>query len=251
MVPDRAEIKVTFDGSQIERALTALAPLPSAVKRDVYFCEDVTQGMPTATPLLDIGVILRIRQTPGGKTESTVKLRPCRRSQFPGSWLRSAYDDDPTVKLELDWAGDRRVLAASCTGEPSEQLIEAVSSGDESVGRLFNDEQEQFLQECAIQRVSLRTLTLLPSFIGTRWGPWQPDNLPYDGEIVLERWTLNAALDFLEISVRVRLDDATQEDTALRTALHELGLDPESAAGTKTARVLHHLIEQQLTSGPS
>jgi hypothetical protein len=85
---DGVEIKVTLQGDQTQSTVGALH-LPSDGSRwQIYFCEDGTAGISPGTPLLDLGVVLRAREeSGGGKDDTTVKLRPCRRSQLTDAWL--------------------------------------------------------------------------------------------------------------------------------------------------------------------
>ena len=97
----------------------------------IYFCEDVVAAVSTGTPLLDAGVVLRARKRPG-RDDATIKLRPCRRSQLTNHWLRAKEGDGWEFKVEADWAGPRRVLAASLTANRSRRVIAAVGAGDRS-----------------------------------------------------------------------------------------------------------------------
>ena len=82
--PDAIEIKVNI-GGDVEHALTAL-DLNGGKQRRVWFLDDLTEGVRPPLPLLSAGLILRLRRRENGKEESTIKLRPCRRSQLTGSW---------------------------------------------------------------------------------------------------------------------------------------------------------------------
>ena len=91
---DGIEIKVTVAGDQTPAALAALGLAADRPTWQIYFCEDVTEGLSPGTPLLDAGVILRARDKPGAKDDTTAKLRPCRRSQLPDRWLAAEKGDD-------------------------------------------------------------------------------------------------------------------------------------------------------------
>jgi hypothetical protein len=108
---DDVEIKVSFDAGQTEAAMRALKLRPDQPAWRIYFCEDVNPGVSPGTPLLDRQIALRARIRPGDDDDSTVKLRPSRRSQLTNRWLTVTKG----LKVEADWAGDRRVLAASHT----------------------------------------------------------------------------------------------------------------------------------------
>src|SRR5688500_5865492 len=115
---DGVEIKVSFSRDQTSAAVKALDLPSSPPPWQIYFCEDVNPGTPT-TPLLDLNVILRARVRPGDDDDLTFKLRPCRSSQFTDRWL----EDTEKIKVEADWAGDRRVLAVSHTEKKKKSVI--------------------------------------------------------------------------------------------------------------------------------
>ena len=104
MRPESVEIKATLTGTDVDRAVAAL-PLADAKTWRIVFCEDVTGGVAPVTPLLEIGVILRVRGKSGSKGDSTVKLRPCRWSQLTADFFANAESDDSELKIEADWAG--------------------------------------------------------------------------------------------------------------------------------------------------
>ena len=242
---DRVEIKVSLEGGQTRSAVRAL-DLPEGPKWQIYFCEDVTSGTSPGTPLLDLGVILRARQKPDGKDDTTVKLRPCRRSQLSDAWLaaRSGEDDageDWDVKLEADWSGDRRVLAVSCSADRPEGVVAAAGRGDGGVGELFQAKQVAFLQDCAGVRVNLATLTVLPPVTATRWK--EVEAAPPGLDARAERWTVDD-LDFLELSVVADLGDAPTRQVALTRFVGDLGLEVDEAGASKTQQVLRRLVER-------
>jgi hypothetical protein len=72
------ELKVNVAGP-VADALSLLVSNEGS-KRRIWFLEDLTPGLGTPLPLFSAGVLLRLRS---GKTDdSTVKLRPCRRTQL-------------------------------------------------------------------------------------------------------------------------------------------------------------------------
>ena len=75
MRPEAVEIKITFDGPDVDKAIAAFEPMPDRRARRVYFCEDLTDDVEAGTPLLDANLVLRIRTTEGGPDDSTVKLK--------------------------------------------------------------------------------------------------------------------------------------------------------------------------------
>jgi len=240
---DGIEIKVTVAGDQTPAALATLGLAPDRPTWQIYFCEDVTEGLAAATPLLDAGVILRARDRPGAKDDTTVKLRPCRRSQLPDRWLAAEKGDDWELKLEADWAGRRQVLAASLTAD---RRAGVVAHGAGAVEKLFVEEQLAFLRDCATIAINLRTLTVLPPVTATRWG--SVDGTPPGLDLRAERWVVGD-LDFLELSAVAGLHEATATQERLGVFVRSLGITAPQEQETKTRQVLQRLVEQVLEGG--
>src|SRR4029453_14474615 len=128
--------------------------------RRVGCIEDTTVGV--ELPLFRQGVVLRVREVQDGDDDATVKLRPCRRSQLAESWQGAEKGDGWKLRVEEDWAGTRRTLAASCVADLPSRRIAAVREGKEPVGRLFSGAQLRFLSDCAGMPITLEGLPLLP-----------------------------------------------------------------------------------------
>jgi hypothetical protein len=241
---DGVEIKLTLGGDATASAVQQLR-LPAEPPWQIWFWEDVTPGSGPGTPLLDAGVILRARDKAGGDDDATVKLRPCRRSQLTDRWLAAregeAEDgDDWEVKVEADWSGDRRVLAASHTSERPGGVVREAAEGRRPVEELFNGDQLTFLREGAGTAVNLRALTALPAVSATRWK--KVAAAPRGLDVRAERWTVGD-LDFLELSVVA--DDpvqAREEQAALTGFVQSLGMAADPAQQSKTRQVLEHLV---------
>ena len=238
---DGIEIKVTVAGDQTPAALATLGLSPDRPTWQIYFCEDVTEGLPAGTPLLDAGVILRARDKPGAKDDTTVKLRPCRRSQLPDRWLAAEEGDDWELTVEADWAGRRQALATSLTADRREGV-----DARGPVEELFIDEQLAFLRDCATIPINLRTLTVLPPVTATRWG--SVEGTPPGLDLRAERWVVGD-LDFLELSAVAALRDAIATQERLGLFVRSLGITAPQEQETKTRQVLQLLVEQVLGLG--
>jgi len=241
---DSVEIKITVAGTQVKRALEAFELAPTGRSLGIYFCEDVTRGVSTtSTPLLDLNVVLRARDKHCEGTDSTVKLRPCRRSQLTDQWL-DGTDGARKIKIEADWAGTRKVLSASFTADLPDGRIAHVHNGSKALPSLFSADQERFLKDCAGIRVNIEALTLLGPVTAWRWGPIKIRPPEPELELLAERWTVDDTIDFLELSVRVAPADAETTRLALEELARRraLPLDPDQE--TKTRRVLEHLVGQ-------
>jgi hypothetical protein len=233
---DGVEIKVSLAGSRVDEALDALGLGDGGRPRSISFLEDATVGV--ELPLLRQGIVLRVRQTGGEDDDSTVKLRPCRRSQLTQEWLGEEDGDGWRLRVEEDWAATRRSLAASCVSDLPEGRIAAVRDGTAPVRRLFGEGQRRFLAECAGMRIDLDALTLLPAVAATRWEDVRVGDVD---EVVVERWTLDN-LDFLELSLRKKsVDKAASAQRKLERELADRGLERDDDT-SKTERVLRHLV---------
>jgi hypothetical protein len=231
---DGVEIKVSLAGSRVDDALDTLG-LGDGQPRSISFLEDATVGV--ELPLLRQGIVLRVRQT-GDEEDSTVKLRPCRRSQLTQEWMGEEDGDGWRLRVEEDWAAARRSLAASCVSDLPEGRIDEVRAGTAPVRRLFGAGQRRFLRECAAMRIELDALTLLPAVAATRWEDVRVGDVD---EVVVERWTLGD-LDFLELSIRKKsVDKAQSAQRKLEQELADRNLERDDDA-SKTERVLRHLV---------
>jgi hypothetical protein len=233
------ELKVNFDGG-IERALDRLGlTADEGEARLVAFVEDVSVG--AGLPLLHAGVVLRARQEGSKPVKSTVKLRPCRLSQLPPDWLaRARQGDEEDRRVEQDWSGDRRVLAASHDAKRKGVDLDEVLEGGPA-GALFDVRQVAFLREATGLAVDLDELAVLGPILATKWSEVKPlERLDAEAE----RWRLDD-LDFLEISLRREPGTASSARAELEAELRRLGLEPASEQRPKTEAVLEHLLDER------
>jgi hypothetical protein len=245
MKPESVEVKVTI-ASQVDDAVSALQ-LGSGTRWNVLFCEDVTAGVTPSTPLLDLGVILRARRKSAAKGDSTVKLRPCRWSQLDPDFAENAETDDGDLKIEADWAGPRRGLAASLTVDWDDDRLDRVRDGDLPAAALFSKRQERFLDRCAPGRVNLAAVTALRAFEAIRWDAFTVHVGPVHLEIRAERWTLSPDRDFLELSIAGDVDWAAEAQAALETFVTGRSLAIDQSSENKTQRVLDFLVAETAT----
>jgi hypothetical protein len=234
------EIKVSLAESEVEKAVRALHLDEDGKHRSIGFIEDNTVG--ASLPLFRQGIVLRVRQMEDegdDEDDSTVKLRPCRWSQLTSDWLDKEAGDGWKLRVEQDWAGTRRVLAASCVSDLPEGRIASVRNEEEPpVRRLFSEGQEQFLSDCAGMQINLDALTLLPPIAATRWEDVEIDDVK---DIVVERWKVGN-LDFLELSLKKdAVEKAKQAQAELELAMTRLGLERDDEQKSKTEQVLAYL----------
>jgi hypothetical protein len=238
---DGFEIKVTIGAEQVSAARDEWLPAGGGGDlRAIWFLERPSPAGGVVTlPLLDAGVILRLRENQDDEDDSTVKLRPCEPSWLSDRWLGAKDDGDWVVKVEQDWAGERHVLAASLVAEQGEGEIAALRDQRRPARALFSGEQERFLDECAPVAVDLDALRPLGPVDARRWkhveiGPH---------EVVAEQWQVGDLL-FLELSIRAGGRDEAEAARAQRDferRIRDRGFDLSGARETKTRTVLEYL----------
>jgi hypothetical protein len=230
--PDPVEIKVNI-GGKVDDALTALG-LNEGEPREIWFIDDLTVGARPQLPLLSNGVILRLRRRKK-REDSTVKLRPCRRSQLMNPWdLLPEVDSD--FRIEGDWSRKRRVLAASYVADLEPGTIEHALEGGGHIANVFSEPQRAFLSACGDVGVALSGVSALDPIASRQWKDFSIGSVD---NVAAERWTV-AGLDFLELSVRVTtgLSDAAAQQSALEKEVLARGLEFDKSEEPKTERVM-------------
>ncbi|MFD3658870.1 hypothetical protein [Streptomyces sp. NPDC058620] len=235
------EIKVNIEGD-VAAALSALSGSSSPMtRRRIWFAEGRDGVAEGRVPLLDGGVIVRFR-IGGGPGDLTVKLRPCTGEQLVGRFSAPFEAEPFTYKIEEDWSGNRRMLAASLVhGGPPGMLSDAVKPGADPAASM-DAVQGQFLHACA-PAIRLDGLVALGPIFSTK-----VDDVPLDDlKVDLDAWSV-ADLDFLEASIRVKPKDeddvekftarAERKQRKLEDAVRERGVVLSEHPESKTRRVL-------------
>jgi len=229
------ELKLTIN-KDVEKALGKLGPKDDS-KRQIWFLEDVTPGLRKPRPLGRASVVVRLR-TGKKRDDSTIKLRPARDSQLVEPWRTSYEDGGQEYRIEQDWAGSRRSLAASCVAEFAPGTLEPLIAASR-LAPAFDDKQRRFLRDCAGIPVTLTALRPLGPIKSVQWKDHDLDGI----NVNLERWTVGP-LDFLEVSARAAAGaDADPEKLQRRMedALGRLRLQVSDEQVTKTQAVLDWL----------
>jgi hypothetical protein len=247
---DSVEIKVTFSGAGAAAATRALAPDIGGARRRVYFCEALARSTaPGHLPLLDAGLILRLRAGSGRVGAATAELRPCRRSRLSRRWLRFREQGPDSFHLADTWSGDRRVLSATFVSDCDRTAVEAAAVGAASLSSVFSARQQAFLADCADARADLDALTLLGPVRTVSWRDVRIDH----HAVVLKYGSLrgygggngygrgSGALDWLEVSERVAPEGAEVVQASLTALLEERGLEPDLGPVATTRHVLETL----------
>jgi hypothetical protein len=247
---DPIEIKINIAGDVDTTLQTLGLDRQPGRSGEIWFLDDTTEGARPALPLLTSGIILRLRRprTHGEEENSTVKLRPCRRSQLVGEWQNPLHKDDKAVKyrIEGDWSSKRRVLAASCVTDRKPGSISRALGAHGCVSDLFSKRQRDFLSACTDIRLTIDGMTALGPIASTRW---RNIDLADVKDVAAERWTA-AGLDLLELSIRT---EAGADAAALRQKLLEKevlarGLQFDESEEPKTERVLKRLAGLDMSS---
>ncbi len=232
---DAVKIKIAVPAGQTRQARDALGLRDEGrERRRLYFCEDLTAVCPL--PLLENGVILRLRQRDDGPDDSTVKLRPCRRSRLTPAWTDMRDEDGEQFRVEADWSGERRVLAASLVAEAGRHGVADLLAGRRPLRHMFTARQRQFLEKCADLAVDLDALTPLGPIRAHRW-----THLYLGGfAVVAEQWGLgDPDGDLLELSTRVEPGGAEIAQLGVEAVLRLRGIDSEG--GMQETKTRHFL----------
>ena len=241
MAEQPIEIKVNVAGA-VPEAIEALS-LDQGEAREIYFAEDLTPGLSSPFPILAAGVVLRLRREADGRGDSTVKLRPCRRSQLTTDWSEPAEEKDSwEYRIEGDWAGTRHVLAASYVKELATADLKA---GLNDPATAFTSRQTALIDECAAIRINLAAVTVLGPISATRWTKIKVGSV---GKVNAERWQVGT-LDFLELSRRVDADEAAKAQAELVSAAVGAGLTIDRSVASKTEQVLELLVYPHRNAG--
>jgi hypothetical protein len=240
-VSDTESAEIKFNLASPFTDTQARLGLMGGKEAELYFLDDLTPGIPQQLPLLHNGVVLRIRAG-SDKADSTVKLRPCRRSQLRPRWVKTITGGHHGLSAELtaqqDWSGERHTLAVSAVTKPSPEKVKTLLH--DHPGKLFNTAQRQFLTDCGGMYVNPEQLVALGPIKITRWKELAFD----DFELNAERWQLGD-LDVVEVSVVTGLDQATLQQVALHDAITAAGLTLRTEERNKTETFLAALAQDR------
>ena len=172
------------------------------------------------------------------KEDSTVKLRPCRRSQLVSRWDPWPAEDSD-YRIEGDWSRERHVLAASCVADLQPGTIDRALEDGGHVADLFGEPQRAFLSACGAIGVAFGGVGVLGPIASTQWKKFSVGGVD---NVAAERWTA-AGEDFLELSIRVMTgaSDAAAQQSALETEVLARGLKFDDSKDPKTERIMKRL----------
>jgi hypothetical protein len=239
------EIKLNVDASHADvLAALALDPAAGSTQR-IWFAEGRAGVERGELPLLANHVIVALK-VGGGGDELTVKLAPCVERQLVGRWMAPFETKLLVYRIEGQWSGHRRGLAASAVSQRVQGSLLEVVGAYADPAETITIKQRQFLNECAPPDVRLDRLVALGPIDATKWS----DVAIAGFTVNVERWK-TSELDMVELSLRVspRGDEPPAEFETrvaaelrrLEAAVGDLGLRIDCDDDTKTARVLASL----------
>lgn len=242
------EIKTNLEGG-VADALGVLGnPVPSP-KRMIWFAEDADGLANDELRLHAGGIIVRIRSQEG-PDDSTVKLRPCEPSGWVAPWESPFETDLLEFRVESDWSGLRRSVAASVVATFGQGSLARAGSGAPLHAGTLTDSQLSFIATCTGVRIVPERLVTLGPIVATKWNDLPLARMKVDAE----RWTVEG-MDFLEFSVRVRPNDhddqfdlntrAEKRQAELVAAITDFGLQVATNTDNKTQRVLTALATRK------
>ena len=226
------EIKATIPPHQVEHVLTRFdLHAENDDERFIYFFDTPDLALFAA------GIIARARRRPGGKHDSTIKFRPVEPDDVPERW-----QSVEGFKIEAD-ASDRSVVrSASLTMPVKKGLIKQVAAGDEAIGRLFTEEQINFLLTLTNRRFDPATVVVLGPIEAFRW-KFEDPALPWP--LSAELWRRPDGEEILELSVKSPAIQAAVIYFGFMAWLAEIGAERDERQQAKTRWALEYFAERQ------
>ena len=237
LAAEEIELKFVVRQEQIPEALRTFTQGKDEEKRNIYFLE--TDDMALSRK----GIILRLREKPGKKDDSTVKLRGNQAAKLPDAEFPQTETEEEDSKAERDKViGGKEAPSFSITVKQGKGAVADLREGKRELKELFSDKQEKFLGKYA-QGVDWDQARLLGPVKTEKW-KFTPDGFPH--ELTAELWHLPGCEQekMLEFSTKVDESDAKEVESDLREIMKKkeiaLSLSPES----KTQTVLKCLLKQ-------
>ena len=158
-------------------------------------------------------------------------------------WGYVRAEATPDSKVEGDWTIRNRTVAASLGSTVVAATIdEAGRSGPPLPSGLFSDDQRRFVTDLIAPRsVDLAALRPLGPIDAWRWEEAPRRDL--DNEVGAERSRFDG-LEFRELSIRVRFENADEWLNRFAAWATDGGLDIASIGTTKTQAVLEHFASR-------
>ena len=225
------EIKATIPPHQVEQFMTRFdLHADNDEERFIYFFDT-----PDLT-LFASGIVARARRRAGGKHDSTIKFRPVEPDDVPERWQKFEG-----FKIESD-ASDRSVVrSASLTMPVKKGLIKQVAAGDEAIGRLFTEEQINFLLSLSDRRFDPGAVVVLGPIEAFRW---KFEDLALPWPLTAELWRRPDGEEILELSVKAPAIQAAVIYFGFMAWLAELGAERDENQQAKTRWALEYFAQR-------
>ncbi len=191
------EIKVNV-ASPVTDSLVALDLLDSPpLWRDMWFAEARARDDVGALPLLAGRHTIRLRS--GDRDDVTVGVRPCDTDRLVGRWRAPFEETHFSYRLERDWCGERReVAAAAISRRPPGSVATALRDGADPA-HILDAAQRQFVVTCTPRGIPIDHLGTLGPVTCQTW-----PEVDLDGcSVQVERWSV-ADVDLLELALRLQ-----------------------------------------------
>jgi hypothetical protein len=240
--PARVELKLSIGGAGAEEARKRVGLRKrDATEATIWFCDQPRrEAGGVHFELFDRGVIVRLRHKDGGDSDTTLKYRRTAPLRLPAGWGPEAL---PGIRVEGDWTLRSRSVAASLDASvPGRIIDEAGAAGPPLPGTLFSADQRRFAAALLGDRpVDLDGLRPLGPIRARRWEEAPRDDL--GNELGAEHWEADG-LEFLELSIRVRFENAEHWLRRFADWAADAELDVRSGGPTKTQAVLEHFAQR-------
>src|SRR4029077_8413865 len=149
--------------AEIPQALTTFTQGKDGEERNIYFLERDDMA------LSQKGIILRLRENPGKRDDSTVKLRGNEAAELPDAEFPRTETREEESKLEKDKViGGKEAPSFSITVKQREGEVADLRKGKRDLKELFSDKQESFLAKHA-QGVDWQRARLLGPVKTEKW----------------------------------------------------------------------------------
>ena len=234
---EEVEVKLVVNEARIADALRKFTNDKRGEERNIYFLE--TDDM----ELSRRGIILRLRETPGKRDESTVKLRGEEAALLPDAEFPVIDSNGEESKAEKDRViGGKEARSFSITAKQQEGEVAELRKGKRELKELLSKQQEKFLNEYG-KGVDWQKARLLGPVKTEKW-KFAPNGFPH--ELTAELWLLPGCEQdqMLEFSTKVDESDAAQAEEDLLELMKKKQVGLSRSPESKTQTVLKCLLKQ-------
>lgn len=237
--PTKVELKISVRADDVARARRRLDLTDDgSTTASIWFCDQPeVDGTHVRLKLFERDVIVRFRHKHDDDSDTTIKLRRPEPLRLPNGWR-----DKKDLKVEGDWSGKRQVSASLVSTVDGALIDEAGADRPPLSDQLFSRDQRQFVTAILRRRsVELTSLRPLGPIDARRWEESARADL--EEEVGAEQWVVDDQV-FLELSMRVKYENAEKWQRRFNDWAGDLGLDVGAVRTTKTQAVLEHFARR-------